>query len=221
MRNCIYADESGNFDFSGQRQATRYFMLVSVALEENAIAPLENDLRQLQRELAWEGYSMPKGFHATNDKQGVRNRVFAVLSRHDFRIDATIIEKRKVNPALHNTNERFYRFAWYAHLNGLVAVLGGSYDELLITAASITRKMTAAFRSEVAIAERRLPTSAVMKCDVADAASNPMLQVADYCAWALHRKWEREPPDTRSYTQIRNGIATEYDLLGSGSTLYY
>ena len=46
-----------------------------------------------------------------------------------------------------------------------------------------------------------------------------LLQVADYCAWALHRKWEREPPDTRSYTQIRNKIATEYDLLGNGSRL--
>lgn len=221
MRNYIYADESGNFDFSGHQQATRYFMLVSVALDENAIAPLENDLRNLQRELAWEGFSLPKGFHATTDKQYVRNRVFAVLPRHDFRIDATIIAKRKVNPALHNTNERFYGFAWYAHLTGLVAALGGSYDELLITAASITGKMAAAFRSEVAIAERRLPANAVMKCDVADAASNPMLQVADYCAWALRRKWEREPPDTRSYTQISNRIATEYDLLGNSSTLYY
>lgn len=219
MRNYIYADESGNFDFSGHQQATRYFMLVSVALEENAIAPLENDLRQLQRELAWEGFSLPKGFHATNNKRDVRDRVFAVLARHDFRIDATIIEKRKVNPALHSTDERFYRFAWSAHLTGLVAALGGSYDELLITAASITEKMAAAFRSEVVIAERRLPASTVLKCDVADAASNPMLQVADYCAWALHRKWEREPPDTRSYTQIRSKIATEYDLLGNGSTL--
>ena len=196
-------------------------MLVSVALEESAIAPLEHDLRHLQRELAWDGYALPKGFHATTDKQYVRNRVFAVLSRHDFRIDATIIEKRKVNPALHNTNERFYGFAWYAHLTGLVTALGGAYDELLITAASITgKKMTAAFRSEVAIAERRLPASAIMKCDVADAASNPMLQVADYCAWALRRKWERVPPDTLSYTRIRSKIVTEYDLLGS-STLYY
>ena len=221
MRNYIYADESGNFDFSGHQQATRYFMLVSVALEENAIAPLENDLRHLQRELAWDGYALPKGFHATTDKQYVRNRVFDVLSRHGFRIDATIIEKRKVNPALHNTNERFYGFAWYAHLTGLVTALGGSYDELLITAASLTSKMAEAFRSEVAIAERRLPANAVMKCDVADAASNPMLQVADYCAWALRRKWEREPPDTRFHTRIRSKIVTEYDLLGNSSTRYY
>lgn len=221
MITYIYADESGNFDFSNGRGATRYFILASVAADEPTVAAIESDLARLRRELARQGYSMPKGFHATNDKQDVRNQVFAVLSRHDFRIDATIIEKRKVNPALHNTNERFYGFAWYAHLNGLVAVLGGSYDELLVTAASITRKMTVAFRSGVKRAERRLPASAVMKCDVADAASNLMLQVADYCAWALHRKWEQAPPDTRSYTRIRNKITTEYDLLGNSSTLYY
>ena len=221
MRTYIYADESGNFDFSSQPQATRYFMLVSVALEENAIAPLENDLRHLQRELAWESLSLPNGFHATNDKQYVRNRVFAVLSRHDFRIDATLIEKRKVNPSLRNTAERFYGFAWYAHLRGLATTIGISYDETLITAASITRKMTAAFCAEVRIAERRLPPSAVMKCAISDASSNPMLQVADYCAWALRRKWEREPPDTRSYAWINSKIATEYARFGSSSTLYY
>lgn len=221
MRTYIYADESGNFDFSGQSQATRYFMLVSVAVGESSIASLESDLRRLQRELAWDGYSLPKGFHATNDKRYVRNRFFAILSSHDFRIDATIIEKRKVSPTLRNTDERFYGYAWHAHLRGLATAMGGSYDELLITAASIARKKAAAFCAEVEIAERRLLANAVMKCDVASASSNLMLQVADYCAWALQRRWEREPPDTRFYDQISDRIATEYDLLGSNITLYY
>ena len=51
------------------------------------------------------------------------------------------------------------------------------------------------------------------------AMAEPCLQVADYCAWAIQRKWERN--DTRSYDKIRNKIRREYDLFERGSRHYY
>ena len=51
------------------------------------------------------------------------------------------------------------------------------------------------------------------------AASDPCLQVADYCTWAVQRKWERE--DRRSYELIEPKIATDYDVWAIGPTHHY
>ena len=48
-------------------------------------------------------------FHASEDRQAVRDQVFAIISNNlrDFRIDSLIVEKRKTGPAL-QVLERFY-----------------------------------------------------------------------------------------------------------------
>jgi len=50
-------------------------------------------------------------------------------------------------------------------------------------------------------------------------AADPCLQIADYCAWAIQRKWERQ--DLRSYDLIRAKIRSEYDLWAKGTDYYY
>ena len=214
MRQYIYADETGNFDFSNGTDASRYFILASVTVVDHA---METDLLDLRRELALEGVHLPKGLHATNDKQRVRNRVFGILAQHDFRVDATIIEKRKAIPSLHTTDARFYGFAWAAHLAGLIPELATSATEVLLTAASIgTGDMRSAFEREIDIAVRQLHPNTVVKGDMVGAQTSPMLQAADYCAWALMRKWERN--DTRSYVSISAKIASEYDFFGQSES---
>ena len=95
LRTYIYADESGNFDFSLKSGASRYFILTTVTMTD---LTAENELLELRRELAWEGLALRDGFHATEDKQAVRDRVFEILVRHNFVVDATIVEKRKAQP---------------------------------------------------------------------------------------------------------------------------
>ena len=217
MRRYVYGDESGNFDFSDQEGASRYFILTTVVVADHAI---EADLMDLRRQLAWEGESLAGGFHATNDKQRVRDRVFAVLGQHDFRVDATILEKRKADPRIRPTPAFFYGFAWYYHLTGLAPVLASNADEIMVVAASIgTNEMRADFESAVnAIASAIAPT-VNMKATMWQAASNPLVQVADYCAWAIRRKWERN--DTRSYSLIEERIGSEFDAFRGGTTTYY
>lgn len=51
-------------------------------------------------------------------------------------------------------------------------------------------------------------------------ASNLWLQVADYCAWAIRRKWEHG--DLNSFARLKRRLsAPEYDLLKSDTTTYY
>lgn len=51
------------------------------------------------------------------------------------------------------------------------------------------------------------------------AVADPCLQVADYCAWAVQRKWEKG--ETRWYEKIEDKIETQFDLWRTGSTHYY
>jgi hypothetical protein len=45
------------------------------------------------------------------------------------------------------------------------------------------------------------------------------LQVADYCNWAIYRKWENL--DTRSYKLIEGAVRSEFDIFQAGTTFYY
>ncbi len=45
------------------------------------------------------------------------------------------------------------------------------------------------------------------------------LQIADYCNWAIYRKWQRG--DTRSYNLIKRGIRSEFDIFKNGEIFYY
>ena len=45
------------------------------------------------------------------------------------------------------------------------------------------------------------------------------LQVADYCCWAVFRKWQRE--ETEHYDRIRPAMRSEFDIFRSGTRYYY
>jgi hypothetical protein len=49
--------------------------------------------------------------------------------------------------------------------------------------------------------------------------ADPLLQVADYCTWAIQRKWESGK--TRSYDLIKHRITHEVDMWERGTKLYY
>jgi hypothetical protein len=61
----LFADESGNFDFSRKSGASRYFILTSVTLLDCATVNLR--LHELRHQMAWEGHDHPGPFHAATD----------------------------------------------------------------------------------------------------------------------------------------------------------
>lgn len=217
MRTYIYADESGNFDFSRNAGATRYFLLTTVVINDHSIEP---ELLELRRGLAWEGVALSGGFHATTDKQRVRNRVFDILRRHDFRIDTTILDKRKAEPQIRSTDLQFYKQAWFHHMQYVAPRVVSSQDELLVVAASIgnKREQNAYLSAIQDVLNQTSPTNAT-RAEMWGADSDPCLQVADYCSWAIQRKWERS--DLRSYQLVQDKIESEFDLFQPESTVYY
>ena len=214
----IFADEAGNFDFSRKRGASRFFILTTVAFPGGHDA-LATDLRVLRFKLAWAGVDLRREFHATEDPQHVRDRVFDVLRDHDFRVDATILEKPKARPGIRSSEDRFYRTAWLFHLRNVLPSLLPHDSELHVIAASVgTGGRRHAFMTAVESAVRDA-TDAAAAIAFWPAAADPCLQAADYCAWAIQRKWERG--DERSYDLIQDQVVREHDLFHRGASTFY
>ncbi len=214
----VYADESGNFDFSLQKGASRYFILTTVTCSEEREA--RNDLDELRYDLAWAGVELPDFFHATEDLQDVRDRVFEALSRSQFRVDATIMEKRKAHPRVAASDVVFYRYAWYYHMRHVMPSISTAQDDVLVVVSSIgTKRKKRFFRKAVSDVIEQIQLRQDVKTTHWSTASDLGLQIADYCSWAIFRKWEQG--DDRSYRLIQDKVHREFDLFGPGARFYY
>ena len=215
MRKYLYADESGNFDFSNNPKASKYFILTTVLIEDHNIAI---ELSELRRKLAWDRVDLlMKGFHATEDKQRVRDAVFDILQKHDFRIDTTILEKRKTQPHWRESDTIFYKYAWYYHMKYVVPKLVTNQDEMLVVASSIgTNKKAAIFYDKIQEVMSQVSAIKTFRTAFWKASSDLCLQIADYCCWAIQRKWESD--DNRSYQLIASKIKSEFHLYARANT---
>lgn len=100
----IFLDESGNLDFS--TKGTQFFLIGGIVQER----PFEahKALCDLRYDLIESGEDR-HAFHATEDKQAVRDRVFTIIQQHlkTMTIDVLVVEKRKTHPKL-QVESRFY-----------------------------------------------------------------------------------------------------------------
>jgi hypothetical protein len=215
----LFADEAGCFTFEKKLGASRYFILCTVAMDDDAVATA---LIRLRRKLAWDGATLGDFFHASEDKQAVRDAVFDVILEHPFTVQATIMEKTKAEPQTRITKSRFYKTGWYFHFKHGMQGQFRAQHETLITAACLgTKKERIAFEEAVDDVMRQTMRVKEWKTDFMPAAADPGLQVADYCAWAIYRKWESGGADVRSYDRIRGRITYEFDLWSKGKVHHY
>jgi hypothetical protein len=213
-RKYLFVDEAGNFDFSPA--GSHFFILTSIALDGCAVG---DRLLELRRELIWEGITLTDAFHATTDTQAIRDRVFALLTQYDFRVDATIFEKRMTQPHL-QSEDALYELAWYLHMRHVAPRVATRDYELMVVGASIsTRKRREALGNAVAGVVSRTVHCATARTAYWPATSDPCLQVADYCCWAIQRKWERN--DARSHVLIADKIRSEYPVFQRRTRRYY
>lgn len=212
----VFADEAGNFDFSRNRGASRYFIICTVAADE---CHAGDALLKLRRELGWKGMHLDSVFHATEDPQAVRDEVFALLTSLDFRVDATILEKCKAQPHLRDDKQP-YKMAWYLHFKHVAPRIARRADRMFVAASSLgTKKARGAFHQAVDDVVRQVSPCRSHRVAFWPAASDPCLQIADYCTWAIQRKWERG--DDRSHTLIAPKVHTEFDVWSVGAVTYY
>ena len=213
----IFADEAGCFTFNRAQNVSRYFILCTIATSDCSLAPALHELRQ---KLVWDGASLNDYFHATEDKQATRDAVFDTILKHEFHIQATILEKSKAQPQVRASKARFYKYPWFYHFKHAICKHVNDTDRLLVTAASIgNRKEKLTFSNALSDVMSQTLQQGAWAIDFRPAATDPCIQAADYCAWAIQRKWETGKD--RAYNLIKDRITYEYDLWRRGTAHYY
>lgn len=214
----IFLDEGGDFNFSPT--GTRFFTLTSIA----KVRPfnVSHALHSLKFDLMEEGVDI-EHFHASADKQKTRDRVFDIINRNlvDQVIDSLIVEKAKTGPALQVPAKFYPRMIGYLLVYVLQnSDLSGISEVIIVTDSLPLQKKRKAIEKAIKMSLRaELPKSVRFRVMHHASKSCFGLQIADYCNWAVYRKWERG--DTRSYDLIKHGIRSEFDIFRTGTTMYY
>jgi hypothetical protein len=214
----IFLDEGGNLDFSAS--GTRFFTVSTIT----KLRPfsIESDLLALKYDLLEEGLDLER-FHASEDKQAVRDRVFSIIGKHlaQFRIDSLIVEKRKTQPQLRD-QEKFYPvMLGYLLRHVFKQVMGENHKQIIVKTDQLPlNKKRKAFEKAIktTLADM-LPNHARYRVLHHESRSSISLQVADYCNWAIYKKWTTG--DSRSYDLIKEGIKSEFDIFRTGKEHYY
>lgn len=210
----VSSDESGNFDFSRNTGASKYLILCTVVASDFSFG---DDLLALRRNHALQGDHLKADFHATTDPQAVRDLVFDSIRKANIRVDATLFEKSKAQPHLQNS---LYKMAWYLHFKYVAPKVVARRDRLLVMAASMgTKKQKGLFINAIEDVVQQVAPCRDHQVAFWRDESEPCLWVADYCAWAIQRKWERG--DDRSYVLIDHLIRSEYDVWQVGAKHHY
>jgi len=175
-----------------------------------------SELNELKYDL-WEKGQELECFHASPDKQFVRNHVFGVIGKHlsTLRADAIVVDKPKVYQPLQDDRGRFYKKI----LDILLSyVLNGhswrGAQDVVIVLAKIDsvphrKELERGVRSSLQSTATKLKCK--YKIQHAYSKSEINLQIVDYICWAISRKWERG--DTRSYDLIKAGIKSEFNVF--------
>jgi hypothetical protein len=192
----LFIDEAGNFDFG--HSGTRHFLLAGVLMWR----PFSHlpALLDVKYDLLEEGLDL-EYFHASEDRQAVRDRVFRCLASHvdRMRLCCVVACKAEVGEAL-RTPERLYSAAFDQLVRDAVhasaPAAGGSL--VVVTDSLPVRSGGAAVRRAVrATLKAHTPDDSSFRLLHHASRADVNLQVADYCAWAAYRKWERG--DERSF----------------------
>ena len=109
----LFIDESGNFDFTPK--GTKYFVLTCISTTEPVSQ--RDEFLSLKYELLGDGIEQ-EYFHATEDKQKVRDTVFSFIEKlNDFEVHSVVAQKNKTNWSLYtkidtkkNENGKGFKF---------------------------------------------------------------------------------------------------------------
>ena len=215
----VFIDVSGNYDFS---PAGTMSMVITSTLCSD-INPGVLELYAVKHEVIDQGIDI-EYFHAAEDRQPVRDRVFNVISGlTHLRIDSIVVEKSKVDPNLRPLNKFYptmveYLLQYPFDPRGIDVT---RFDKVLI----FMDREAARFREKEALIKavklslarhlRGVPYTLSMH----SSASHPYLQIVDYCSWAVYVKWERG--EIRPFNQIKNLVRSEFPIYQNKKTKWY
>ena len=191
----MFIDEGGNFDFSPG--GTRHFILTCL-LEERPF-PSYDKLRSLKYDLLEQGTNL-----------------------EHIQVSSMIVQKNKANPSIRDAST-FYTKVFRMLMKWVVEkhVHGKGYERVIL----FTDVMPVAKKKRAMEKGVKLELAGLLRAGIEyriyhhQSRSSLNLQVADYCNWAIWRKWVNG--DSRSYDVIKPCIDAEWNVFKDGKVEYY
>ena len=186
----IYADETGDLDFSGNPDAAPYFGVGTATFAGPHGSALAEGL-ELRCRLEAGGVRLPRGFHAVYDSHRTRAEVFPAIQRQAPRFDTTFLAKSAAYAHVRSYSKtHVYKLAVYLHLKWVLTQMLTPLDDAFLILGSLqTAGKRDAVREAVADVCAQVGSirgNAVVPC-IWDAPSSWGIQVADYGLWAVQR----------------------------------
>lgn len=202
----IFIDESGNFDFSPK--GTRHFVMAAVS----ALAPLSTaaTMQAIRYRLLAQGHDVP-GFHASEDRQFVRDHVFQAMSEMKFvRTHVVHGNKSQLDATLRNDAALHALFAGELMQCAISAHPRDEYRQTVVVFdQALPRSKQAVFHSTVKPQLKLLgkPFHLYFQPMITDMNG----QLADYIAWSKFVQLERN--EQRPWACVsQNFEVSEYDV---------
>src|SRR3990167_1860508 len=205
----IFLDESGNLDFSDS--GTNNFVLAAVA----ALTPMKSsqELQQLKYQFLADGIDI-QHFHASEDKQIVRDKVFSTIDNlRSVSVHYIYANKHKTHPDYQNTAQ-FYGLLGKTLLKYIFnSDSAGKFDQIVIIFdKNLTNKEQGVFHKMVKPELKGLgkPFHVYFHQTLSDFNG----QIADYLAWAKFVSLERN--EKRPLEAINSIRSSSFDIFRTG-----
>jgi hypothetical protein len=217
----LHFDEAGNWDFV-PKGTKHYVLAMAYTYDPLPLAQKLTALRFSMNKI--DGHKL-QAFHACDDSWPIKIQAYqCIAGEANWRFAAVVLEKAKVNPSL-RPPERFYpRFAGTLLRFVLRQQYRPNRTQVLVYADSLPlnsrAKREGVLKAMKVTCAAELPPKTAHHTFSHAEESNAWIQVADYCCWAVYRKWEHGKDD--AYKLIQPHLqAPELVITAKSSLLYY
>ncbi len=204
----VFIDESGNFDF-GEKGTNHYVLAGTFTFDPIKI---QSAMQFLRYELMQAGHDISE-FHASQDLQGIRDRVFAAFEALDD-LGAAVIHGKKRQFASQGRSFASVHAHFGIHLVEMIATRVGiqNFDRLvLVFDRALTRKHQAEFSQLIKPVLKRLTRPFQLYFQSMKVDMNG--QIADYVAWSKFVALERG--EMRPWESLSKSLKpTAQEILG-------
>ena len=210
----VFLDESGNLDFS--TGGTKNYVLAAV-VTDNPLATSQ-ELQDLKYDHLRSDIDTTY-FHASEDRQAVRNDVIARLQRmsNTLKVHYIHAQKNKTHPALQNS-AAFYGKLGTTLIKFIMTWRASNYDEVVIVFdKALPKKEQKAFLGQMKPELKKIgkPYHIYFHQTLLDFNG----QIADYFAWSKYVSLERS--EMRPMDSLSGITMTHFDLFSRGTREWY
>ena len=195
----IYVDESGDLGMRG----SKYFVIA--ALKTKDPKSLERIIKRVRQRKLKKPLKKAPEIKANKSPPHIRKYILEKISKQEVKINAIVVEKSMILPRLYEVKNRLYNY-----LAGILLKEFNKDNEMIII---IDKKDTNAlirkdFDEYIARKLEIINNKRNIKIFHKESQTCKGLQVVDFVAWAIFRKYEKD--DEEYFEIIKNKTSVKY-----------